>query len=278
MHDCPLDLVTISRLAHGPARPLLVVGPSLGTSVERIWGTVAAHMESWSIVGWDLPGHGASPASGPLDKLTIADLATAVVQAVDELTGGAHFVYAGDSVGGAVGLQIALDHPDRITGLAMMCSAAAFGTPAGWHERAALVRREGMAPMVESSSARWFGPTIIASGEGRCRAALCDLAEVEPEGYARVCEALADYDLRPRLESVRAPLLAVAGADDLATPPQTLAEITDRVSDGRLEVLPGVGHLAPYEAPEVVADLLRKWTRQRRLDRYRGSATDDRQR
>ncbi|MEU0312858.1 alpha/beta fold hydrolase [Nocardioides sp. NPDC006273] len=251
----------MSWLAYGPDRPLLVVGPSLGTSVERIWGAVAAQLEGWNVIGWDLPGHGASPAPGPLAKLTIADLAAAVVQAVNDITGGAHaFVYAGDSVGGAVGLQLALDHPGRITGLAMMCSAAAFGTSAGWHERAILVRREGMAPMVESSPARWFGPIITASGDGRCRAALCDLAEVEPEGYALVCEALAGYDLRPRLESVRVPLLAVAGADDLATPPQTLAEITDQVSDGRLEVLPGVGHLAPYEAPEAVAGLLREWT------------------
>lgn len=261
MHDRPPIPITISHLARGPVRPLLVVGPSLGTSVERIWGTVAARLEGWTIIGWDLPGHGSITAPGPFGELTVADLAGAVVRAVDEATGGAHsFAYAGDSVGGAVGLQIALDHPDRITALAVMCSAAAFGTPAGWHERAALVRREGMAPMVESSPARWFGPAIAATGDDRCEAALRDLAEVEPEAYARVCEALAGYDLRDRLESVDVPLLAVAGADDVATPPQALAQITDRVPGGRLEVLPGVGHLAPYEAPEMVADLLREWT------------------
>lgn len=251
-----LPSIAVRHLSGLPGRPLLVVGPSLGTTVDRLWGPVASALTGWNVLGWDLPGHGASPA---VDRLTpgfsLASLSAAVLASVAEVAD-VPFAYAGDSVGGAVGLQLALDHPARVTSLAVLCSEAAFGTWPTWPERAALVRAEGMAPMVASSPARWFG-SRVGESDGRRTAAAADLAAVDPESYARTCEALADFDVRPRLGEVGVPLLAVAGADDIATPPAVMAELVAAVPDGRLEVLPGVGHLAPYEAPEEVAALLR---------------------
>jgi 3-oxoadipate enol-lactonase len=238
---------------------LLVVGPSLGTTVDRLWAPVAASLPGWNVLGWDLPGHGHSPAADRLAPgFSIADLAAAVLAAVTTAAGDdVAFAYAGDSVGGAVGLQLALDAPDRVTSVTTLCSAAVFGTPAAWHDRAALVRTEGMTPMVASSPARWFGSAITAAADGRVEAALRDLGAVDPEGYARVCEALAGFDVRDRLAVLSPPLLAVAGAEDVATPPSVLAELAAGVPDGRFEVLDGVGHLAPLEAPAATATLLR---------------------
>ncbi|MBM7518813.1 alpha/beta fold hydrolase [Nocardioides nitrophenolicus] len=252
-----LPSIAVRHLAGQPGRPLLVVGPSLGTTVDRLWGPVASALPGWNVLGWDLPGHGASPA---VDRLTpgfsMAGLAAAVLAAVSDAAGrDVAFAYAGDSVGGAVGLQLALDHPLRVTSLAVLCSEAAFGTWSTWPERAALVRASGMDPMVASSPARWFG-SRVGEADPRRAAAAADLAAVDPESYARVCEALAGFDVRSRLGTVSVPLLAVAGADDVATPPAALEALAAGVPDGRVEVLAGVGHLAPYEAPEEVAALL----------------------
>lgn len=253
-----LPAVAVRHLVGRPALPLLVVGPSLGTTVDRLWGPVASALSGWNVLGWDLPGHGASPSVDRLaPALTLSSLGEGVLAAVSEAAGpDVAFAYAGDSVGGAVGLQLALDHPERVTSLAVLCSEAAFGTWATWPERAALVRSEGMAPIVASSPARWFG-SRVGEADPRRAAAAADLAAVDPESYARVCEALAGFDVRARLAELGVPLLAVAGADDVATPPTVLAELAAAVPDGRLEVLPGVGHLAPYEAPTEVAALLR---------------------
>ncbi|PVG80732.1 hypothetical protein DDE18_21540 [Nocardioides gansuensis] len=111
-----------------------VVGPSLGTRVDRLWGTVAAELGELHIVGWDLPGHGLSPATSA--DFGLGDLASAVLAAVDSAVGAdaaaTPYLYAGDSVGGAVGLQLLLDHPARFRAAAAFCSGARFGTPQAW--------------------------------------------------------------------------------------------------------------------------------------------------
>ena len=56
-------------------------------------------------------------------------------------------------------------------------------------------------------------------------------------------------DLRPDLPSISAPTLAIAGADDPATPPPHLELIASSVQDGRLLVVPQSAHLANDEQP-----------------------------
>jgi 3-oxoadipate enol-lactonase len=83
-------------------RPLLVVGPSLGTS-SVLWAQTASVLgNDFDVVAWDLPGHGVSPAAP--ETFTVADLADAVVELVDSIAPGETFHYAGVSLGGATGL------------------------------------------------------------------------------------------------------------------------------------------------------------------------------
>jgi 3-oxoadipate enol-lactonase / 4-carboxymuconolactone decarboxylase len=70
------------------------------------------------------------------------------------------------------------------------------------------------------------------------------------------CEALADFDVRSQLGDIAVPVLAVAGGEDFATQADLLREIADGVQRGRLQILDGVAHLAPAEAPQEVAKLI----------------------
>ncbi len=63
-------------------------------------------------------------------------------------------------------------------------------------------------------------------------------------------------DLRERLPSITAPTLAIAGAEDPATPPEHLRLIADSIPGARLEVVDGAAHLANLEQPDRVTDLL----------------------
>nr|WP_221634437.1 4-carboxymuconolactone decarboxylase [Nocardioides luti] len=243
--------------------PLLVLGPSLGTSATALWSACAAELTaSFDLVGWDLPGHGHNTAV-PEEGFTMAELAVGVLRVVDDLLvargePGGTFFYAGDSVGGAVGLQLLLDAPERVAAAALLCTGARIGEPDMWAGRIGQVSVSGTPVMVPGSAERWFGPGFLDREPERGSALLHALQSASDEGYVQVCGALAGFDVRDRLGEITAPVVAVSGAADAVTPTSGLQEIASGVRDGRLVELPGVAHLAPAEAPGAVAALLRE--------------------
>jgi 3-oxoadipate enol-lactonase/4-carboxymuconolactone decarboxylase len=257
-----ITAVRMTGVANRAELPLLVLGPSLGTSAATLWSACAAGLtDAFDVVAWDLPGHGHN-RSVPEEPFTMAELATGVLRVVDDVLAGRDsggtFHYAGDSVGGTVGLQLMLDVPHRIESAALLCTGARIGDERLWSERIERVRASGTPVMVESSAERWFGAGFLERSPERGSALLHALRDVVDEGYVRVCGALAAFDVRDRLGEIGVPVLAIAGAEDRATPPSKLIEIAEGVKDGRYVEVEGVAHLPPAQAPEVVAGLLRE--------------------
>ncbi|GGT05580.1 bifunctional 3-oxoadipate enol-lactonase/4-carboxymuconolactone decarboxylase PcaDC [Streptomyces chromofuscus] len=241
----------LDHRAEGAASaPPLLLGPSLGTSCA-LWDDVAPELSvTHRVVRWDLPGHGGSAAELIGAGATVGDLADLVLALADSL-GVERFAYAGVSLGGAVGLHLAVHHPRRVSSLAVICSSAHFNGAKPWQERAALVRREGVASLAATADARWFTPGFTVPRLVR------DHQEADPEAYAACCDALAAFDLRERLADISAPTLLIAGREDPATPPAHLRQIADEVPGAALVEIPGASHLAPAERPEAVLTALR---------------------
>jgi 3-oxoadipate enol-lactonase len=242
---------------HGDAdAPVLILGSSLGTT-RRMWQPqqLETFAQRFRVVRYEHRGHGESPSpSGPYG---IEDLGGDVLDLLGHL-GVERFAYAGVSLGGMVGLWLASQVPDRVERLAVVCTSAAPGSPDAWRERAAAVRSAGMAPIARAVTERWFTPRWSTSHADPVDRLTADFTDaVDPEGYAGCCEALATLDLRPRLTSITAPTLVVAGAEDLALPPEPHARvIADTVGGARLEVLDHAAHLATVERADVCTPLL----------------------
>ena len=253
--------ITAVRLGGSPALPLLVLGPSLGTSAQSLWSRCAAGLtDRFEVLAWDLPGHGSN--TGSAEPFTMAELAAGVLEMVDDMlaqrdTVTSTFTYAGDSVGGAVGLQLLLDAPARIDSAVLMSTGARIGEPDAWRTRAASVRASGTPSMIEGSAQRWFAPGFLEREPEIGATLLHALQDARDEGYALACEALAGFDVRERLGEIRPRVLAVAGLLDRVTPPADLAAVASGVRNGRLVVLDGVAHLPPAEQPAEVARLIR---------------------
>lgn len=241
----------LNHRAEGPtSAPPLLLGPSLGTSYA-LWDKVAPELSiTHRVVRWDLPGHGGSAPGLIGPGATVGDLAHLVLALADSL-GVERFAYAGVSLGGAVGLHLALHHPERVSSLAVICSSAHFDGAKPWEERAELVRREGLGSLVASADARWFTPGFTVPELVR------DQAEADPGAYAACCDALAAFDLRHRLPEISVRTLLIAGREDRATPPPHLREIADAVAGSALVELPHAAHLAPAQCPEAVLTALR---------------------
>ena len=104
-------------------RPPLILGPSIGTCL-RLWDEVVPALAAdHTVIRYDLPGHGRTPASAlpslKPDTITIADLAQTVLNLANAL-GIKRFNYAGVSLGGAIGMWLAIHRPERIASLAVV--------------------------------------------------------------------------------------------------------------------------------------------------------------
>ncbi|HWC21655.1 MAG TPA: alpha/beta fold hydrolase [Flexivirga sp.] len=249
--------IALTLLAGSPGQPVVIVGPSLGTRVERLWSTAAGLLSGYRVIGWDLPGHGRSaPVTRPYDT---QELAGAVLRAVDAAVGvDLPLRYAGDSFGGCVGLQLIVDHPERFEAAAILCSGAKIATAEVWRQRVDLVCREGLRPVQGASAQRWFGERVLAQPNDESRAVVEELADIDALSYCHACAALGVFDVRDRLSAIQVPLLAIAGSDDLVTTAEQNRELVRHTPGASFELLPGVGHLAPLEDPAATVALLEK--------------------
>jgi 3-oxoadipate enol-lactonase len=243
----PSDRPLLHHRLVGPAdAPLLVLGPSLGTS-SQVWEPhVGVLARDFRVLCFDLPGHGGSPSAvlqptAEPGRTTVDDLARLVLDLVDHHRAD-RYHYAGISLGGAIGAHLAVHHPDRIASLALVCSSAHFGPAEPWLQRAALVRREGTAALLTAMPDRWFAdPGTAADPLGT--ALLKDLAAADSSGYAACCDALATYDLRRDLSRITARTLVVGGTRDIATPLEHSRELAAGIPGAVLRFVTA-GHLA----------------------------------
>ena len=250
-----MTAVEVHAEVSGPeGAPVVLLAGSLGSALDMWDPQVPALAERFRVVRYDTRGHGRSPV--PPGPYTLEDLVDDAVALLDRLgVRRAHVV--GLSLGGMTALRLAAREPDRLDRLAVLCTSALIGPASAWAERAALVREQGTAAVADAVVARWFTPALAAADPDLVRRMRDTVAATPSEGYAGCCGAIEGMDLRADLPRIAAPTLAIAGADDPATPPEHLAAIADSVPGGRLLVLPQAAHLASVEqAPAVTAALL----------------------
>lgn len=250
--------------AQDEQRPVLLLGPALGTALVPLWGGVARELEGrFRIIGWELPGHGGAPAGS--EDFSIEELAQGVLAAVDaveELPAESPFWYAGCSVGGAVGLQLLVDAPQRVRGAVITASAPQLGDPEQWRERAALVEAAGTPTQVIGSAQRWLTQDFIerdaAAGTGITTGLLHALQSADRHGYAQVCRAIAAFDLTGRLGEIVAPVIAVAGEQDPSVEPQAVRDWAQQVPGARFELIEQAAHMIPAQQPAALAGLIKE--------------------
>ncbi|WP_329332993.1 4-carboxymuconolactone decarboxylase [Streptomyces sp. NBC_00663] len=244
---------TLQYRFDGPEQaPVLILGPSLGTTWHMWDRQVPELAKQWRIFRFDLPGHGGAPAypAGSVGDITARLLAT-----LDGL-GVQRFGYAGCALGGAIGMELALRHPERIASLALIATSPRFGTPDEFRQRGVIVRTNGLDPIARSSPDRWFTGGFAAAQPAITDWAVQMVRTTDPGCYIAACEALAAFDVRADLGRVGAPTLVLVGSDDQVTGPAEARTLVAGIPDARLAVVPGASHLVPVEQPAAVTDLL----------------------
>src|ERR1700751_4875720 len=95
----------------------------------------------------------------------------------------------------------------------------------------ATVRASGTDAVVDLATQRWFAAGFIDHRPAVVSTLVDALRGTDDESYAQACEVLADFDVTNRLAEITTPVLAVAGAEDISTPPDGLQRIASGVKD-----------------------------------------------
>jgi pimeloyl-ACP methyl ester carboxylesterase len=192
---------------------------------------------------------------------TCADLAEDVVAFLDVLgVPAAHVV--GLSLGGMLAQELAIRHPQRVLSLVLTNT---LGRCDEWFghllDAFCLIRRqvpdtprffEAVLPWLIShryfeqpGAVEWLKALFYRNPHPQ-----------RAEGFFRQIDAIRTHDALDRLGQVRCPVLVVAGEDDTLTPARYARKMVERLPSARLEILPGVGHAPPIEAPRPFNRLL----------------------
>jgi 3-oxoadipate enol-lactonase len=234
--------------------PVVLFSNSIGTTIEMWDAQVAALSDRYRCLRYDTRGHGRSEVVD--SPIGIDDLADDVAGLLDALEiPKAHVV--GLSLGGMTAQALAARHPDRVGGLALMATAANMPPPEGWEQRAATVRRSGMAAIVDTVLPLWFTAPFIERCPDRVKPVRDRFLQIDPHGYAVCCGVIRDMDLRETIKAIEAPTLIIAGADDPSTPVAKMEEIRQRIFDSELVVVPRAAHLLAIERADRVNHHLR---------------------
>ncbi|CAL9381780.1 bifunctional 3-oxoadipate enol-lactonase/4-carboxymuconolactone decarboxylase PcaDC [Streptomyces werraensis] len=244
---------TLQYRFDGPEEaPVLILGPSLGTTWHMWDRQIPELTKQWRVFRFDLPGHGGAPAH---PAASVTDLATRLLATLEGL--GVHrFGYAGCALGGAVGIELALRHPERLASLAVIAASPRFGTADEFRQRGVIVRTNGLDPIARSAPERWFTGGFAAAQPAITEWAVQMVRTTDPGCYIAACEALASFDVRAGLGSVGVPTLVLVGSEDQVTGPAEARTLVAGIPDARLAVVPGASHLVPVEQPAAVTDLL----------------------
>jgi 3-oxoadipate enol-lactonase len=239
--------VSLHHRIDGHGERVLVLAGSLGSTLEMWEPQLPALTDRFRVVRFDHPGHGGSPLPS---VRSVEGIAAEVVALLDEL-GLDRVSFCGLSLGGAVGMRLALDAPDRLDRLVLCATSMRFATPEFWEERVRVVREQGVEAIADVVLERWFTPEFRDVRRYR------DMLVATPsEGYARCCEALRGWDVRGLLGGVTIPALVVAGADDPSTPLGDLEAIAAEIPEARLVVVDDARHLVNVERPAEVNEAL----------------------
>lgn len=226
-----------------PGKPALILSNSLGTDFSMWDPQIPDLVKSFRVLRSDTRGHGESkvvPGPYSVEQLGKDVIALADVLKLDR------FHFCGLSMGGMIGMWLALNAPQRLNKLVLCSTAAKIGTPEMWNARIDSVRMNGMKEVAAAAMERWFSASFRQKNPAVVADTQKTVEQINPEGYAANCAAVRDFDAREQLHRIHTSTLVISGAHDPATTPADGHFLAEHIRGARYVEL-NAAHLSNIE-------------------------------
>jgi len=257
----------------GSGLPVVLLHP---TPLDReYWRPLTRELAGIRAIIPDLRGHGVSELGARLPVggfgrvpdapvLSMEQIASDVLNLLDHLRV-TKAVFAGCSIGGYVMMELWRRTPQRMRGLVFVCSKPQPDAEANLVKRAETIARaraegvtelfNGMAQNLLGATTRKERPEVVE--EVRAQMTLTAEAEVAVQaGLATRPDSI------PTVATIRAPVLAIAGAEDTSVTAAEMEAFRPAPGGCEFHTIGGAGHLGAYEQPKKIAALMAPWLRQ----------------
>jgi pimeloyl-ACP methyl ester carboxylesterase len=228
--------------------PIVLIHGAGGTHL--VWPPQIRRLAGYRVYAIDLPGHGRSAGPGQRDILSYA---RHVMDWLVEI-GLCQVALLGHSMGSAIAMRIALDHPDTVLGLGLLGSAAnlrvnprLLGAASGPDTFLEAVEKVTAWSYSEETPS-WI-PALAARR----------MAETRPDVLYADFLACDRFDITDRLSELSQPALVLCGEQDRMTTQRGAQFLAEHLPAGRLEIIPHAGHMLMIEQPQAVADVLQNF-------------------
>jgi pimeloyl-ACP methyl ester carboxylesterase len=244
-------------IGSGDAGPPVVFVHGLGGAWQNWLENLPRVAQERRALALDLPGFGRSEM--PRSDITISSYGRTVNHFCDSL-GLDEVVLVGNSMGGFVTAETAIQYPSRAERLALVSAAGIsitnlYRRPAmTWGRVAAALGTYGAAntnTAISRPGLRQLALGFVIRHPTRIRTDLAweQVHAARSEGFRDALDALLDYDFRPRLSEISCPTLIVWGEDDMLVPVEDADEFERTIPSARKVLMRDTGHVPMLERP-----------------------------
>jgi 3-oxoadipate enol-lactonase len=231
----------------GKGRNLVLLHSLLSdrSAFDRIAPRLAAERRLWLV---NLPGFGASAPAGP----ELDDVADRIAEELPKLGLAGVTDLLGNGFGGFVSVALATRHGKLFDRLVLVDTGAAIPPQgkAAFHAMAERVEAGGMEAVVATALQRMFPEDFLAAHPEIAEERKASLRAADPRHFAAACRALARFDRRASLATIRNPTLVVVGLRDTATPPSLSRELAAGIPGASLVEMAHCGHSPHIQDPD----------------------------
>lgn len=238
---------------HGSGPETIVFAHGLLWSGEMFEAQVEALKDRYRCITFDFRGQGRTEITEDgYDMDTLTEDATRLIKKLD--CAPCHF--AGLSMGGFVGMRLAIRRPELLRSLVLLETTADPEPNVRPYKRLnSIARWFGLGMVASKVMPIMFGQKFLNDPERKQERELWKkrLIANHKVGITRAVEGVIYRDgVYHQIERIKCPTLIIVGDQDVATEPEKSKRMHEKIADSKLVIVPGAGHSSTIEEPEAV--------------------------